>query len=281
MKQCPKCKKTIKQLNPRHIKNCFGDDTTYKYHYIIHNFPELTRENLTKLYVNEKWSTNMLKDHFFIDLKSVCYMLNYHGIKIRTIKETRQLDEYKKRITSTNIERYGAINPLSKGTVPYTNRNQTVIDRYDCENVFQRLELFINDWSNHGKRSKISSLNRKLYSILDELHIEYKPEYSISYVGESGNKRWKSYDAKVGNLLIEANGDYWHANPIKYKEDDKFQFPKSRLTAKDIWNLDIYKNEIAEQHGYEVMTVWESEINENVNEVKQRIKDKVNQKSAI
>jgi len=281
MKQCPKCKNSIKQLNPRHIKNCFGQDPSYKYQYIIHNYPDLTKDMLTTLYVAEKWSTNMIKDRFLIDLKSVCYMLNYYGIEIRTIKETRQLNEYKQRIQSTNIERFGAINPLSKGTVPHANRNKTVLDRYGCENVFQRLDLFIDDWSNKGKGSKISSLNLKLYSILDEMRVPYKPEHSISYMCENGKKRWKSYDALVGNLLIEVNGDYWHANPTKYKEDDVFQFPKSTLSAKDIWYLDIYKKDIAESHGYRVITIWESELKENEDDVRQRIKDKIYQKDKI
>jgi hypothetical protein len=280
MKECPICK-SQKRLNPNHIKKCFGKDIDYKFKYIIHNRPQINFKDVHNLYVNKKWSIPMMCEKYDLDIKSICYLLNYFKIHIRSIKETRHLNEYKERIEKTNMEKFGAINPLSKGTVPYYNRNQTVLDKYGCENVFQRLELFISDWSNLGKHSKISSLNKILYSVLDELHINYKPEHSISYTDESGKKRWKSYDAKVGNLLIEVNGDYWHANPVKYKDDDIFQFPKSRLTAKDIWNLDIYKKKIAEQYGYELMTVWESEIKENINDVKQRIKNKVHQKSKI
>jgi len=278
MKECPVCKRKIKHLNARHIKNCFGEDSNYKYRYIIHNFPSASREVFFRLYEVEKWSTNMLRDHFSMDLKSVCYLLNYYGIQIRTIKDTRNLKEYKERIESTNIERYGAINPLSTGTLPFRKRNQTVKDKYGCENVFQRLDLFVENWSNFGKNGKISSLNKLLFKILDELGTDFKPEHSISYYDESGKKRWKSYDALVGNLLIEVNGDYWHANPLNYKEDDVFYFPKSIVKAKEIWELDIYKKKIAELHGYKFMTVWESELKESINDVKQRIKDKVNQK---
>jgi len=278
MKECPVCEKKVKQLNPRHIKNCFGNDPDYKYRYIIHNFPKASREEIFRLYEVEKWSTNMIKDHFSMDLKSVCYLLQYYNIPIRSIKDTRSLVEYKERISTTNVQRYGAVNPLSKDTEPFRKRNQTVQDKYGCENVFQRLDLFIENWSSFGKASKISSLNKKLYELLEELNIKFKPEHSISYYDESGKKRWKSYDALVGNLLIEVNGDYWHANPSKYNEDDVFQFPKSLVTAKEIWALDIYKKKIAVLHGYDLMTIWESELQENIDYVKQKLKNKVNQK---
>lgn len=282
MKECPICRQKVKQLNPRHIKKCFGSNPEYKALYIKHNFPEATKEALTQMYSIEKWSTNMIRDHFSMDLKSVCYLLNYYNIPVRTIKETRSLREYKERFSSTNIQRYGAINPLSKGTSPYKKRNQTVFDRYGCENVFQRLDLFIENWSNSlGKRSKISSLNRKLYEVLDEMKMPYKPEYAIKYRCEDGKDRWKSYDAKIGNLLIEVNGDYWHANPNKYDENAEFIFPKSKVTAKDIWDLDKYKKQIAEQHGYDVLTIWESEFKENIDDVKQRIKDQIDQKGNL
>lgn len=136
--------------------------------------------------------------------------------------------------------------------------------------------MFIQDWGKHGSRSKISSLNKKLYKVLEELQIQYVPEFSLKYKTEEGGNRWKSYDAKIGNLLIEVNGDYWHANLIKYKEDHIFIFPKSELTAKEVWNMDKYKEDIANAHGYSVMYIWESEINENIEDVKQRIKNCIN-----
>jgi hypothetical protein len=277
MKECPICK-SKKRLNPNHIKKCFGEDIDYKFKYISHNIPEINYEVIYNLYVNEKWSIPMLCKKYNLDIKSICYLLNYFKIHIRSIKETRKLTEYKERIEKTNIERFGAINPLSKGTAIFHKRNQTVLDKYGCENVFQRLDLFINEWSNSGKRSKISSLNKSLYKILEDLEISYIPEFSISYVSDDGKKRWKSYDAKINNVLIEIHGNYWHANPEIYCKSTIFQFPKSIITAKEIWELDKYKELIANTHGYSLLTIWESEI-KNIENVKKRIKDIINNKN--
>lgn len=277
MKECPICK-SKKRLNPKHIKKCFGGDADYKFKYIIHNIPSITYDEMNKLYVDEKWSITMLCEKYELDIKSICYLLNYFKIHIRSIKETRHLKEYKERIEKTNMKRFGAINPLSKGTTVFHKRNQTVLDKYGCENVFQRLDLFINEWSNLGKHSKISSLNKSLYEILDDLNLSYIPEFSISYIAEDGKKRWKSYDAKVGDVLIEIHGNYWHANPEIYGEDTVFQFPKNIITAKEIWDLDKYKKLIANNHGYSLLTIWESEI-KNKDNVKQRIKNSFNKES--
>jgi hypothetical protein len=282
VKECPVCKRKIKHLNAKHIKNCFGDDKDYKIKYIVHNFPLLKdKDKIESLYNGEKYSIPMICSYAGgADNKSVCNILKYYGIKIRTIKETRKLKEYKERFESTNIKRYGAINPLSKGTTVFHKRNQTVLDRYGCENVFQRLDLFIEEWNNSGPKSKISYLNKQVYAILDELGYKYKPEFCIKYKDETGKARWKYYDAKVDNLLIEANGNYWHANPDIYDEEHEFIFPGNCKTkAKDIWKLDIYKIEIAKQNGFDVLTIWESEFNKSIENVKQKIKDKINKEN--
>ena len=168
---CPVCKSN-KVLSTGHRKKCFGNNPNYKIEYIKYNNPSICEEVLCELYLELKWSIPMIGEKFNLDNKSVCFLLRYYNIQIRTIKETRHLSEYKNRIEKTNLERYGAVNPLSKGTEPFNKRNKTVIDRYGCENVWQRLDLFIDDWNNLGKHSKISSLNKKLYTILNEINID-------------------------------------------------------------------------------------------------------------
>lgn len=64
-----------------------------------------------------------------------------------------------------------------------------------------------------------------------------------------------SYDFTYCKKIIEFNGDYWHCNPKLYGAD---YFNKNKgLTASEIWQYDQSKNKLAEQHGYEVLVVWE------------------------
>lgn len=76
-------------------------------------------------------------------------------------------------------------------------------------------------------------------------------------------------------LIIEYNGDYWHANPNKYNKD--FIIERSKQKAEDIWKRDEYRISKFKSIGYEVLVVWESEYKANpketINIIRKRIKE--------
>lgn len=59
----------------------------------------------------------------------------------------------KEKAQKTNIIKYGAENPLSKGTLPYSKRNETVKETYGVDNVFQAKSV----------KDKISKTNVERY----------------------------------------------------------------------------------------------------------------------
>ena len=67
----------------------------------------------------------------------------------------------------------------------------------------------------------------------------------------------------LGNKLIEYNGDYWHANPIKYKENDILQYPGGKKAAKDVWKINECKINCAQNQGYDVLVIWETDFIKN------------------
>lgn len=84
------------------------------------------------------------------------------------------------------------------------------------------------------------------------------------------------YDFCYKNKIIEFNGNDVHANPLLYNATDtpinKFN-SKSHLTAQQIWDYDAEKTRIANERGYEVMVVWESEWKKNKTDVLYRVRD--------
>ena len=70
------------------------------------------------------------------------------------------------------------------------------------------------------------------------------------------------YDIHYGNKIIEFNGDYWHANPELYLfEDYVGNILNNKPTkAYEIWAKDAKKKTLAEELGYEVLVIWESEF---------------------
>lgn len=100
-----------------------------------------------------------------------------------------------------------------------------------------------------------------LSEILSELQITHTRQLLLKYE-EAGKKRRFFYDIFIPklNLIIEFNGDYWHANPDLYKASDLIHYRVGNITAEDIWNKDLEKKKLAESKGYNITTIWEKEI---------------------
>lgn len=64
---------------------------------------------------------------------------------------------------------------------------------------------------------------------------------------------------KEYNLLIEADGDYWHSNPITFKKLNETQ-KRNKLN-------DDFKNFVAKELGYNLIRFWETDINKSEFEI--------------
>lgn len=93
-------------------------------------------------------------------------------------------------------------------------------------------------------------------------------KYKYSYILK---KRQYDFILLDYNIIIEADGDYWHGNPRSYKNLSDRQLMKQ----KD----DIIKNKIAIDSGYHILRFWEYDINFNIDKVKNIIQTKINEKN--
>ena len=102
----------------------------------------LTEEFLRKAYLERGLSANQiaeelrLEDNTLTATMVIRYLQRYR-ISTRNVKQACNLPEKRKRTEKTNLEKYGAINPLSKGTAPQIKRDLTVLERYGVSNVRQ------------------------------------------------------------------------------------------------------------------------------------------------
>lgn len=84
----------------------------------------------------------------------------------------------------------------------------------------------------------------------------------------------RSYDFRIleTNILIEVNGDYWHANPSIYSPEDILSYPDKKITALEKWEEDKIKIKNANEYGYKVITIWESDVYLNQDNLDEWIK---------
>lgn len=98
-----------------------------------------------------------------------------------------------------------------------------------------------------------SSLERKVKQGLENLKIKFKPQFWIKQKGFD-------FFLKDHNIIIEVQGDFWHANPLIYQETDIVNHPGGKVLAREIWLKDKLKKELAEMLNYRVIYIWESEL---------------------
>lgn len=103
----------------------------------------------------------------------------------------------------------------------------------------------------------VSKAEKNLVKIFAENGIDVETQFSLF---EDGKKSFV-FDIRHGNKLIEYNGDYWHCNPKKF--DESFYNDVSKMTASEIWERDRQKAKLAEDRGFEVLVVWETDMNKD------------------
>lgn len=100
-------------------------------------------------------------------------------------------------------------------------------------------------------KSQRSGLEANIERILNDNAVNFKINqfigaYNCDFIFES-NK-----------IILEIYGDFFHANPLMYKEDD--YIPKINKKAKQIWAHDTKKKNYICSLGYKYVILWENDI---------------------
>ncbi len=104
-----------------------------------------------------------------------------------------------------------------------------------------------------GHRTNIEKI---IEDILIKNNIQFKRQYRL-YLNDN---EYKIYDFLIinSNILIEADGNFWHANPENYNKNKLH--PIQEINLKN----DKIKNELAIKLNYNLIRFWETEI-KNIN----------------
>lgn len=247
----------------------------------------IKRSNNSKQVKNKRKQTNLEKygfEHNFCKDHPSRKAWEKRLLEEEGITNVFQRESVKAKAMETMIEKYGVMHPAQSEAFKITeqfminkhgkelgrkiwkqlcyNKGKSMrpsyyIEKYGEEIGLQKWQERYSQLQTHYSASKISSLNIKFKKLLQQLNIEFEEEFCI-WINDT-NARF--YDFKIGKYLFELNGDFWHAFPGKYQESDILHFPGENITAKEIWERDKMKKELAESHGYKVIYYWEHDIN--------------------
>lgn len=166
---------------------------------------------------------------------------------------------------STCIEKYGD----EKGKQIYTNR---------------QLNWQISLYKNGNLKAGYSKISQELFFIILEnydqentknIHFATKNDEFRLEKEEGGVWIYDFVDLK-NKKIIEYNGDLYHANPKIYESSEHPHPFIKHLTAQDIWDKDERKRLVAEEEGFEVLTIWDSEYKKHKDEIINKCKKFLN-----
>jgi len=269
--RCEYCNKGFenKLSKTSHLARC------KKYSKIKENFQKdvLTQDFLIKEYIEKERSILDIIQEFPVEInyRDFTKILKAHGIKKRNISEAKLTNFTKNKYAETNLLAYGSSHNFNKNHPSRINWEKILFEEEGIINVFQRKEVIekiankIAEYNTDPRRgSRISSFHRQINEMIKNYNIKTKLEYRINNF---------YYDIFVEpNLIIEVNGNMFHANPIYYKSGDLLNnHIFNNKLVDEIWERDKIKNENAINNGYKLLIIWESDIKKDINEVNDKL----------
>lgn len=122
--------------------------------------------------------------------------------------------------------------------------------------------------SNLTFRSKVADCFFSELSSYFKSDTQLYSEREMCLLLPNGNYIKPDYINVERNICVEFFGDYWHANPKKYKATDVISYPnKTKRLAKDIWTADAIRIDNLTRMGYNVLIVWEQDYYKNSKEL--------------
>ena len=136
-----------------------------------------------------------------------------------------------------------------------------------------------NNWQERkSKFHRTSIIADEFFSMLGKY---YEGNEIYSYSANSKEFRVESFNLdyydKTLNVVVEFNGDFWHANPDKNINPERFE-NKCGLTIEEKWKKDKIRNEFIESYlNTKVFVVWEKDFRKNKEECVRKIVSEINE----
>lgn len=144
------------------------------------------------------------------------------------------------------------------------------IEKYGEEEgkkIFTKRQNKWNKSLNEGGNLKIgySKISQDLFEVLLDKYIDKDSVYFATH-----NKEYRLEKEQGGvwlydfsdikrKKIIEYHGDMFHGNPKKYLAEDYPHPFRKTMTAQEMWDKDEKKKKAAEEEGFEIFVVWDSE----------------------
>lgn len=183
-----------------------------------------------------------------------------------------QLENVKKQITNTNLAKYGKKRLSNGQKISAIKKEKFDSGEYDLIRQIDS-QTAIRTYNKLTEEEKITKMAH-MRKFIDVNSFMSRPEEKVALILTKLNIEFQhtlfigpfSYDFHIINtpIVIEVQGDYWHASPEQYEAQDLLSRPGNKLVeAKSIWTKDANKKAYIEKYGYKVFYIWEHELKDS------------------
>jgi hypothetical protein len=150
------------------------------------------------------------------------------------------------------IQKYGKIEGLKRFKERQEKWQKTLHEKGNLHVGYSKISQILFNELKKCTNNEIyfGSLNKE-YTIYNK---ENKHIYAYDFTDISNKK------------IIEFQGDIYHGNPLMFNENE-YPNPWSNLTAKELWERDNYKKQIAINNGFDIIFIWENDFRKNKNNI--------------
>jgi hypothetical protein len=267
-----KCKICGKEFEKRfslekHITILYGKEKIRKHCPLLvyknkyENDYRFSKKNLKKMYLYDMKSTPMISSELGINKKTLLDTMDYYHIKKRNISEASRNQFKRDGIWNKGLTKFN-----NKSIMKYAKERLGKNNPFYTAPGFEERKRKFYESGSKGRMQFLANRNpasteQRICKILDAFKFSYLRNFSLRFY-ENGKTKWRLFDFLIENmLLLETNGNYFHANPKMYKSNDVITISKRKLLAKDIWEYDSAKIDLGKNSGYSVLVLWENDMN--------------------
>lgn len=239
---------------------------------------EINVEELKRYYIEENHSKEETRKHFKVTDWALSKLFKNYNIRkpkssvsklcLSTKKSRYGSENYNNRLKfkETEKERYGGIGFASD--ICRSKSNNTTEVRYGNRDI-RKTTYFKNKASstkqirygdaNYNNREKIKETLKERYGFENPVFTHIKssePEQKVREALKAHSYRIKNreFDVKLGNTLIEVDGEFWHPSTVQ------------NLKLTQVRNLvnDYEKEQLAKREGFELVRIHTGNIPEKI-----------------
>jgi G:T-mismatch repair DNA endonuclease (very short patch repair protein) len=298
-KPCPNCNKNIYYSNKYHLKKSINKKTQCqscfaKQRAKSKEYREKLSQRVKKSWENAEERKKKQKEHqinFWKNLsederKIICDKMSENFN--RSEERIDALKKFGKDLWSSEEFREKWLKANNSPESSEKRRNNILKQHRDPnsklnskEVKIKRLNNFKKNWKNKSpeeKKAILENLSKTLHVISGTSKLELRVAKNIAHLGFKSKATIAGYCVDIIHetlpIIVEVNGDFWHANPTMYSADWVNNINKR--TAQEIWDREEKRISELKEAGYEVIVLWQKDIKNNkdyVTKIKEYIDD--------